>query len=612
MASASFTAVGKGIDILVDSGSTIAYALSGTFIGILQLVASSDGGRSWRILLQKTAAVSGELVIDEPANQRSLVCWRCTGYTSGTAVTTYTANDAIAPDERSVIDLVGDAADITAPQVLAFLSGANNSYAQQAGVTGINDGSRDDAPLLAVAYAAAVAAGADSFILPRGKIYINSFPTVSTYAFSPSCVVEVLVSNFKIIIPEGCVIHCTALGISGSSNSSTIFQINSLTTNANSSIEGGGVFIHDTPGYTGATPNNFVNAALLCANTDNCKIDNLSAYGFGALYFGVFDSSSSNRSQVSNLYAENVGFGPRQSSAASTVRCQMYNLRVKDFYQDAVTWAANNVQVSNAFVQQTVSAGGTSVGNSNGGEFCEVSNIKIIGKDGTYPAFGYVLQQGNASPTGTTHLNGFDIQNCGMGALLLGARNKPVLENGRIRGSSYGVWKSKNGSIHCSDTVLNNVDISNVAYCLLATDKNNPATTDAVENLFNLSNVTMQANSGVIYNTSAVVGAQSNVSPGIGIANNALIQRVVATAASTVTATAGIGGLSLLLVPAATLATLTVVFPTAPVDGQQFRLRSTQIVTTLTVTGTVAGSPTALTAGYDRTFIYDGTAATWL
>jgi hypothetical protein len=90
------------------------------------------------------------------------------------------------------------------------------------------------------------------------------------------------------------------------------------------------------------------------------------------------------------------------------------------------------------------------------------------------------------------------------------------------------------------------------------------------------------------------------------------VQRVTPLTAATVTATTGVDALVLLIAPAGTIAALTVVFPTNPVDGQNFVIRCSQIVTTLTVTGTVVGSPTALTVGYYRIFMWDATGATWL
>jgi hypothetical protein len=84
MTTASFTAVGKAADILVESGSTLSYSLSGTFVATMQLVFSTDGGVSWTILVTASATVNSSVII-ESEGKRALVCWRCVAYTSGAA-----------------------------------------------------------------------------------------------------------------------------------------------------------------------------------------------------------------------------------------------------------------------------------------------------------------------------------------------------------------------------------------------------------------------------------------------------------------------------------------------------------------------------------------------
>src|SRR6267378_6149858 len=57
-------------------------------------------------------------------------------------------------------------------------------YASSYGVTGINDGTRDDTPLLQTAYAAAVAGAAKALILPQGDVYFKSYTADSSPPYS--------------------------------------------------------------------------------------------------------------------------------------------------------------------------------------------------------------------------------------------------------------------------------------------------------------------------------------------------------------------------------------------------------------------------------------------
>jgi hypothetical protein len=88
--SKNFTSVSSGSQLLIDSGQQLDITLSGTFVATMQLVKSVDGGRSWEVLRQATAALSAPIVVDNrAASERALVMWRCVAYTSGTAVAAF-------------------------------------------------------------------------------------------------------------------------------------------------------------------------------------------------------------------------------------------------------------------------------------------------------------------------------------------------------------------------------------------------------------------------------------------------------------------------------------------------------------------------------------------
>lgn len=93
----SFTAIGAGttFTLPVLSGASIgeagpnlpfAYAITGTFVATLILEATQNNGETWTTLLTTTTTTSGTGY--GPGTFR----WRCTAFTSGTAVATLSAN----------------------------------------------------------------------------------------------------------------------------------------------------------------------------------------------------------------------------------------------------------------------------------------------------------------------------------------------------------------------------------------------------------------------------------------------------------------------------------------------------------------------------------------
>lgn len=91
----SFTATGAGPSLQLTNplsvtpiqnpvqSTSLAYALSGTFVGTLALQFSTDGQTGWTTLVSYTTTQSSTSVFN-PGYYR----WNCTAYTSGTAVTT--------------------------------------------------------------------------------------------------------------------------------------------------------------------------------------------------------------------------------------------------------------------------------------------------------------------------------------------------------------------------------------------------------------------------------------------------------------------------------------------------------------------------------------------
>jgi hypothetical protein len=169
--------------------------------------------------------------------------------------------------------------------------------------------------------------------------------------------------------------------------------------------------------------------------------------------------------------------------------------------------------------------------------------------------------------------------------------------------------KDASSGYHCADTFLSGLQ----ADTLISGFAHNFTSGAATEGIFHLSGGVRVTNAaGILYRTTGSIITSGDVFPVPGIAYNYKVQLVVPTSGNTVVATGGIDGLVLQLAPAGTLATLAVAWPTSAVDGQSFTLKSSQAVTALTVIGSVAGAPSALTAGYSRTFLWNNTASAWL
>lgn len=84
-ATKSFTATGAGPEFLSKRGETFSYALSGTFVATIVLETFIAGG--WTPVVSATIADSGTIT-PEPGKASRRYRYRCSAFTSGTAVTT--------------------------------------------------------------------------------------------------------------------------------------------------------------------------------------------------------------------------------------------------------------------------------------------------------------------------------------------------------------------------------------------------------------------------------------------------------------------------------------------------------------------------------------------
>lgn len=273
-------------------------------------------------------------------------------------------------------------------------------YAKRYGVTGINDGSRDDAPLIRTAYTEAVAAGASALVLPVGDVWMNSFDP-ATYNGSANSVgypwanmLRVEQSNFTIVVPEGCTVH-TNEAESNTTNSWSIFTFYAAGTIRNSGICGGGRFVHENSSYASQKKLMFAHLGSL---SDNCFIRNLSGENSYPQSVGAFDNSSSFVGFLENLYVKKCYSGIVQSSTAATTGGTMIGLTVKDYIKYGISsfgenmncanWTTDNRETAtaeglvsdNAAVRFDIRASGTTL-----------NGLNAIGKDKTVGALSRVF-----------------------------------------------------------------------------------------------------------------------------------------------------------------------------------------------------------------------------
>lgn len=100
--SKSFTAVGSSDHQLMRHGESFTYSLSGTFSATLILEYTRDAV-NWSQVLSATAATSGTVLVELQGRGTANYRWRCSAFTSGTAVTSIT-------DTTETVDTVKNAA----------------------------------------------------------------------------------------------------------------------------------------------------------------------------------------------------------------------------------------------------------------------------------------------------------------------------------------------------------------------------------------------------------------------------------------------------------------------------------------------------------------------
>ena len=81
--SKAYSAVASSTHLLIKSGKSYTYNLSGTFVGTVQFESSDSGGTSWTVVQSATATVAPTTLKNETGKDL-LLRSNCTAYTSGT------------------------------------------------------------------------------------------------------------------------------------------------------------------------------------------------------------------------------------------------------------------------------------------------------------------------------------------------------------------------------------------------------------------------------------------------------------------------------------------------------------------------------------------------
>jgi len=487
------------------------------------------------------------------------------------------------------------------------------TYAASFGVSGTNNGSVDDTPALQAAYATAVAAGSNALILPTGNVFLQSYTAAKSYPYS--YVLRVAVNDFQIVVPQGCIVYCTVVddgqGGTNATNYWSLFQF----TGARSGITGGGEFKHTVPGYTGTTPNNYVAVSHLTASSIDCYQTNLMANGFVPC-IGVFDNSSSFSGFQAMLRVRTCQNGVVQSSTTNQAGA-IYDCTVEDYYYNAFAIAGARISAGNLRADDLTSFSGTTAAgltiSSPATAWVNVVGIQVNGPytadNGQGGRNGILVNPSGTTAGGFINVTNYQLQGLDVGIGILGYPSVQMFTAGTMKNCAFVINKAVN-SVHCGDTYFNGLVADSCYYGFSQNWQFGPTT----EGLFYLSGAIRVTNLGGGSNrncwlaTNSIVQNCAVVTPIPPLAYLYTWQRSTATVGMVMAGSIN----NLTFEQSGAASTLTIVFPANPVDGQVFTLRASAAVTALTVIGTVAAAPTALAAGYDRQFIYDGAAALWI
>lgn len=511
---------------------------------------------------------------------------------------------------RSILaDLVGQAAALSA---MGF-----NMFCFNAGVTGVNDGSRDDAPLLRAAYAAAVAAGAKSMVLPRGVVYVYSRIIDAVYPFS--YVVRVTVDDFTVVVPEGCLIIDKNSSDGGGLQTLDIFQF----TGTRSGITGGGHFTHISPGVN----NNFTCAAHITNPAQECFITNLSAYGLANQGSGVFDDSSDHGALLANLYVEKCFFGVSQQNSGGAIHSRgtlSGSIVVRDFQGDAISSGGLDIQCD------TLTADNEGFGHDAldpgclvlNGQFRNVNivNLALIGSSTTatggrglhYAPYAFLVggqinvvnavirNQPVAIWSDTSGLAGAPIINLNFDNLSISGCSVAHKRSGtfaRLRIKKLAVDDFSSGFLcdvaSSGDLYLDGVSVTNMR----AGGKLFPTTNAPAAYIMQCDNLTSDAVNDAHF---------ANSRPPISLLKR--YQRVAS--AASVSATSDIDRLTTILTGTTNTALTP---PTNPFDGQIWTWKLEGALTLTYAGATVAGgNPGAQLAGASKTLTYVAAIASWV
>lgn len=370
-------------------------------------------------------------------------------------------------------------------------AGSGALFASAYGVTGINDGTRDDAALMRNCYADAVSKGIKTIVMPAGVVWFNTYTTLGVYPYN-YCV-QSTVDDFTFICPTfDCVIFTS---IPATTNPVTLLQINtpggSAVTKRNRVI--GIRFIHTL----GAASNN-CGAVLSAANTDDSHLSFLYAKGFGVPY-GSIDVSSSFNGYMHNIEADSCNYGIGQSSSSTMVRTLMSNLWARNCLLDGIFVNGPNVMLNSVYAENNARAG---ININSFGSGIQLSNFHILGNAKAAGSIGVIAGQLDSyAPTGNIQISDGMIDGCETALSPRGLQNLCSFDRIKIYNSVYALWAIANGGRHNTDMVVRDVTVDTSSYGILMGD----TAASTAERYLIARNLRMLNVSTPWWNTSSVV-----------------------------------------------------------------------------------------------------------
>lgn len=300
----------------------------------------------------------------------------------------------------------------------------NQIYASSFGVTGINDGTRDDAALIRAWVAANMTPGQTTpvtLIMPVGDVWFNSLITGDTDGYDYG--VRIDASNFTLVTPSGYVAH-TNITTAPVGTLNVLWKFKAATGNNSwNRVLGPGRWQHETPG----NGNNFMHCIIWGATTRNSVLSGKSQFfGFGSPTVGCCDMSSTGPTGLWCIgpYFERVGKGFVQSSSTGNFWGMFDDITVFNYALNGVQTSAPGIEVGSISCSNVGVSNASAAGITFGNDCSDIvfGTLKVT-ENTTAATIGVQFIQSGASPSGTVNGGSIEVSGAQTGVFFKGVRN---------------------------------------------------------------------------------------------------------------------------------------------------------------------------------------------